>query len=48
MHVAKSRRYRWIFKVKSREKTQQFRENWSQQLEHKQVPNRDGTRCPEG
>ena len=26
--------------MKSREKTRQFRENWSQQLEHKKVPKR--------
>ena len=33
----KSRKYRGIFKVKSREKTRQIQENWSQQLEYKQV-----------
>ena len=33
-------------KVKSREKIRQVRENWSQQLEHKRVPKRDGARCP--
>ena len=32
---------------KSRKKTRQVRENWSQRLEHKQVRKRDGTRCPE-
>ena len=31
-----------IFKVKGREKTRQVRENWSKQLEHKQVPKRTG------
>ena len=35
---AKLRRYRGIIKVKIREKPRQFREHWSQQLEHKQVP----------
>ena len=30
---AKSRKYRRVFKVKSREKTLQVRENWSQQLQ---------------
>ena len=34
---ATSRNYRRIYKVKSREKTRRVRENWSQQLEHKQV-----------
>ena len=38
--LAKSRKYQGVFKMKSREKTQQVRENWSQQLEHKQVPKR--------
>ena len=35
--------YRWEFKVKSQKKkknTQQIREDWSQQLEHQQVPKR--------
>ena len=39
MYNAKLRKYRGIFKVKHREKTRQVRENWSQQLEHKQVVN---------
>ena len=34
---AKSRKCRGVFKMKSREKTRQVRENLSQQLEHKQV-----------
>ena len=29
---------RGVSTVKSRQKTRQVRENWSQQLEHKQVP----------
>ena len=37
---AKSRKYQVIFNVRSRERTWQVRENLSQQLEHKQVPNR--------
>ena len=46
---AKSRKYLGVCKVKKREKTRQVRENWSQQLEHKQVPKKwVGTRCPEG
>ena len=45
---AKSRKYRGVFKVKSRVKTRQVQEIWSQQFEHKQVPKGDGTRCPEG
>ena len=44
----KSRKYWGIFKVKSAEKTQRAQESWSQQLEHKQVPKRDGARCPKG
>ena len=41
---AKSRKYRGVFKVKSRVKTRQAPEIWSEQLEHKQVPKRgDGT-----
>ena len=35
---AKSRKYQGIFEVKSRVKTWQVRGIWSQQLEHKQVP----------
>ena len=35
---AKSRKYQGVFKVKSRVKTWQIRGIWSQQLEHKQVP----------
>ena len=35
---AKSRKYRGVFKVKSRVKTRQIREICSQQLEHKQAP----------
>ena len=35
---AKSRKYRGIFKVKSREMTQQVRKNLSQELNHKHVP----------
>ena len=42
------RKYRVIFKVKSREEPRQVLKNLSQQLEHKQVPKRDGTRCLEG
>ena len=34
----KSRKCRGVSTVKSRAKTRQVRENWSQQLEHKQVP----------
>ena len=34
----KARKCRGVSTVKSREKTRQCRENWSQQLEHKQVP----------
>ena len=34
---AKSRKYRGVFKVKSRGKTRQLRENLSQQLEYKQA-----------
>ena len=38
---AKLRKYRGVFKAKSR--------NWSQQLEHKQVPKKgDGNSCPKG
>ena len=37
---AKSRKYRGVFKVKSRVKTWQVRGIWSQQLEHKQSPKR--------
>ena len=37
-YEAKSRKYRGVFKVKSRVKARQVREIWSQQLEHKQVP----------
>ena len=38
MHYnAKSRKYRGVFKVKSRLKTQLVREIWSKQLVHKQV-----------
>ena len=37
---AKFRKYRGVFKVKSREKTRQIRENWFQQIEHKQVSER--------
>ena len=36
--MAKSRKYRGVIKVKSRVKTRQVREIWSQQLEPKQVP----------
>ena len=35
---AKSRKYQGVFEVKSRVKTMQVRGIWSQQLEHKQVP----------
>ena len=35
---AKSRKYQWVFEVKSRVKTWQVRGIWSQQLEHQQVP----------
>ena len=35
---AKSKKCRGVFKVKSRVKTRQVREIWSQQLDHKQVP----------
>ena len=35
---AKSRKYQGVFEVKSRVKTWQVRGIWSQQLEHKQVP----------
>ena len=38
--LAKWRKYRGIFKMKSREKTRQVMGNWSQQLEHKQVTKR--------
>ena len=38
---AKSRKYRGVFKVKSRVKTWQVRGVWSQQLEHKEVPKRE-------
>ena len=48
---AKSRKYQGVFRVKSREKTRQVLEYWSQQLEHEQVPKsgtepgvRNGTR----
>ena len=34
-------------KVNSREKTRKVRENWSQQLEHAQVPERDRFSCLE-
>ena len=34
---AKSRKYQWVFEVKSRVKTWQVRGIWSQQLDHKQV-----------
>ena len=34
---AKSRKNRGVFNVKNQEKTRQVRENYSQQLEHKQV-----------
>ena len=45
---AKSRKYRRMFEMSSPEKSRQVREkNWSQQAEHMQVPNGDGTRCPE-
>ena len=37
---AKSRKYRGVFKEKSRVKTWQLRRIWSQQLEHKQVSKR--------
>ena len=37
---AKSRKFQEVFKVKNRVKTWQVREIWSQQSEHKQVPNR--------
>ena len=37
----KSRKYRRIIKVKSREKTRQVQKNWFQQLKHKHVPKRD-------
>ena len=37
LNEAKSRKYRGIFKVKCLEKTRQVRENWSQQMEHKQM-----------
>ena len=39
-YEAKSRKYQGVFKVKSRVKTWQVRGIWSQQLEHKQVPQR--------
>ena len=42
----KLRNYRWLFNVKSPEKTQQVRENWSQQLEHKQIKKRGGNQVP--
>ena len=42
-----SKQTRGMFKVKSREKKMQVREDCSQQLEHKQVPKRDGTSSPE-
>ena len=35
---AKSRKYQGVFEVKRRVKTWQIRGIWSQQLEHKQVP----------
>ena len=35
---AKSRKYQGVFEEKSRVKTWQVRGIWSQQLEHKQVP----------
>ena len=35
---AKSRKYQGVFEVKSRVKTRQVRWIWSQQLEHKQIP----------
>ena len=41
-HEAKSRKYREVLNVKSQEKTRQCRENWSHQLERKQVPKRVG------
>ena len=37
----KSRKYQGVFKVKSRVKTRQVWEIWSQPLEHKQVPNKE-------
>ena len=37
---AKSRKYQEVLKVKIRETTRQVRENWSQQLEHQQIPKR--------
>ena len=37
-HEGKSRTYPGVFEVKSRVKTWQVRGIWSQQLEHKQVP----------
>ena len=37
---AKSRKYRGVFKAKSRENSRQVRENYSQQLEHKHVQKR--------
>ena len=39
LYKAKSRKYRGVFKMKSREKTH-VRENWFQYLEHKQVQKR--------
>ena len=38
MFEAKSRKYQGVFEVKSRVKTWQVRGIWTQQLEHKQVP----------
>ena len=45
---AKSRRYRGISKMKSREKTRIVRKKWSQPLDHKQVSKGDGTRLSKG
>ena len=41
-YEAKSRKYQGVFKVKSRVKTREAREIWSQQLERKQVPPKKG------
>ena len=39
----KSRKYRWMFEVNSREKLRQvWEKDWSQQVEHMQVPNGTG------
>ena len=40
-HKAKSRKYQGILKVKILEQIRQARLNWSQQLEHNQVPERE-------